>query len=350
MKYNLAEFESRVEAGLIRKVETDKLVLYNYTDKCIYEKAWDEYTLAARGIIFEKETGRLIAKPFPKFFNLGEMPETQLLNLPNVPYSVAEKVDGSLGIIYFYDGKWNVATRGSFNSVQAQKGLEIFHKNYNNTIRDIHTTYLVEIVYPENKIVVNYGDVEKLVFLGAYDTRSQEEVSISDSPAAKRYNLTILEMIELQKTMPKDQEGFVVRFDNGLRVKIKGHEYLRIHKIISELSPLSLYEVMKAGRVEDTYLMQIPEEYRSEWMPIVAALEAKYRRVQDEIKEDLKLLPFYRLPQPAKEELKAIGLLTQSENSGLRHPGAMFPSVLSKVEAVDKYIMKSIRPTGNLLK
>ena len=363
MKYDLAEFEKRVEAKLIRKVETDKLVLYNYTDQCAYDKAWDEYTLAARGIIFEKSTGKLIAKPFNKFFNLGEREETNLLNLPDLPYTVTEKMDGSLGIIYYYDGKWNVATRGSFNSEQAQKGLELLNTKYKTNILNTNVTYLVEIIYPENKIVVNYGDEQKLVLLGAFfetTIHSHQECNLDgmymkaarlvfDTPM--RYNLTIMEMIELKKTLPKDEEGFVVRFENGLRVKIKGDEYLKIHKMISEMSPLSFWESMKNGEVDKNYLVQLPEEFRNDFEPIVDSLESAYVTVKDEVLTDVLNLPIKYKPEGlSKEELKTLGLLTQSENSGLKHPGAMFPFMLQKREAVDRYIMKTIKPTGNVLK
>ena len=66
-------------------------------------KRWDEYTRAARGIIFNKRTGECVARPFPKFFNLGEMPESQLNKIPKDPsnYEVYDKLDGSLGILYW---------------------------------------------------------------------------------------------------------------------------------------------------------------------------------------------------------------------------------------------------------
>src|ERR1700677_2889998 len=120
MKYDLNAFDDMVKHGYVRRVENPDLVLYGYTDQCTFARAWQTpYTRSARGIIFEKKTGRLVAKPFPKFFNLGEMEEVSLLNLPKKPYRVFEKCDGSLGIIYYYGGKWNVATRGAFTSEKA---------------------------------------------------------------------------------------------------------------------------------------------------------------------------------------------------------------------------------------
>ena len=353
MKYDLAEFEKRVEQGLIRKVEKGPLILYNYTDKCTYEKAWDDYTRTARGIIFEKNTGKLVAKPFPKFFNLGEIPETYLAELPNEPYTITEKVDGSLGIIYYYDNKWNVATRGSFNSEQAQKAEQILEKYDKNQLMT-WLTYLVEIVYPENKIVVNYGNEEMLVLLAITQQEYEEfrpgeligHAKSLKMPLATSFKYTIGEMIDLQKTMPKDQEGFVVRYKSGLRVKIKGHEYLRVHKIISQLSPLSAWEAMENGKVRRDYLEQVPEEYLREFQPIVDELEKQYSLIYSIILLNAEALPGKGTD---KESLKLVGLYLKA-NLTFEHAGAMFPYLLGKQDALNKYIMKAIRPTGNVLK
>lgn len=351
--YDLAKFDEQVELGYVRRVESGPLVLYNYTDACTYEKAWGTiYTRHARGIIFEKATGKLVAQPLSKFFNIGETEETRLGNLPDEPYEVFDKLDGSLGIIYYYDGKWNVATRGSFASEQAVKGFEILN-SYKTEYLNPEITYLAEIIYPDNKIVVNYGDEEKLVLLTAY--KQGAEISyghlcaISNStniPKTNRYDLTIEQMIEMQATMPKDQEGFVVRFVNGLRIKIKGAEYLRIHKMIANMSPLSFWESMENGIVNKMYLAELPEEFRADFEPIVVELEEQYLVVLNEIHADLLMLPTTDVS--TKEGKKVVGMYVQGLND-LMHSTAMFPVLLGNVRALDKYIMKYIRPKGNVL-
>lgn len=348
--YNLNEFEKLVESGHVRKVTNAPLVLYNYTEKATFDRAWDtKYTRDARGIIFEAATGKLIAKPFPKFFNLGEQPETMLLNLPNEAYCVTEKLDGSLGIIYYYDNEWQVATRGSFSSPQAIKAKEMLNKYRTETFTP-GCTYLVEIIYPDNKIVVSY-DKEELVMIGAYYHDGVEmpraavvvSAAYANMPASKQYAYTIDEMVTLQHMLDKDQEGFVVRFDQGLRIKIKGKEYLRIHKLISELSPIAFWESMDSGIVNREYMQHLPEEFRSEFEPIVNHLEDQYAVIKQEIMAEIKTLP-------SLTDFKVIGMLTQNPDSGLKHPGAVFPFLLNKPEALNKYILKRIRPDGNILK
>lgn len=349
MNYDLSKFEELVDQGYLRKSTKDDLVLYTYTEQCTYEKYWNEYTRMSRGLILNRHTGQVVAKPFPKFFNLGEMPETYFPDLPKIPYTVSEKVDGSLGIVYFHGG-FKVATKGSFNSEQAIKAEEIL-KKYDLSLLRPHVTLLVEIVYPENRIVVDYKGEEKLVLLGAYDRGEEIEIlsldhlsEVTGIPLRKSYNYSIEEMIELQKTIPKDQEGFVVRFDNGLRLKIKGEEYLKIHRIISNLSPLSFWDVMKDGEVPKTYIEQVPEEFRGQFEPIVEYLEESYCKILNEVIDEFEMLPTKETTPEAKRE---VGLYIKQYT--FFHEPAMFPMLLKKFNVVDSYIMKKIRPKGNSL-
>lgn len=354
--YKLEPYETLVQQGFLRKCEKDDLILFGYTDKCTFDRYWNEYTRSARGIIFNKNTQEIVAKPFPKFFNLGELEETFLTNLPNESYTVQEKLDGSLGIIFHHDKKWQICTRGSFFSEQAVKGTELLTK-YNMKYIPTNFTLLVEIVYPDNKIVVNYGTEEKLVLLSLYDRSTLKEkfnflneiCVLTGMTQAKSYNYSIEQMIELKKTLPKDEEGFVVRYASGLRVKIKGDEYMTIHKMISCMSPLSFWESMVGGIVNKEYLAQLPEEFRAEFEPIVDDLEAQYEDTIIEIEEEYnKVRQCVDCTEINSECRKQVGLLLKAAKP--KHASAIFPMLLKQADIVDKYIMKYIRPTGNTLR
>lgn len=346
------KYEELVQEGYLRKCEKDDLILYGYTDACTFDRHWNEYTRNARGIIFNKNTQQIVAKPFPKFFNLGELEEAFITNLPKESYMVQEKLDGSLGIIFYHNNQWQICTRGSFYSEQAVKGAELLSK-YNMKYIPPNFTLLVEIVYPDNKIVVNYGTEEKLVLLSAYDRNTliekfnflSEIQVLTGMPTAKVYKYTIEEMIELKKTMPKDQEGFVVRYASGFRVKIKGDEYMVIHKMISNMSPLSFWESMKQGIVNRDYLAQLPEEFRNEFEPIVLDLETQYTTVLKEIRQTYMTLPIHN--SESDNMRKTLGLYLKANK--VKYDGAMFSMLLGKLEELETYVMKQIRPTGNTL-
>src|SRR5579885_481968 len=163
-----------VENGYLtgRSHPSADLIIWNYTAKAQYEKHWTEETMMCRGLI-TTSAGEIVARPFPKFFNYEEY-EGQI---PKEPFTVTEKMDGSLGILYFVDGKPAIATRGSFTSEQAIRATAILRERYEHFPFSPHYTYLFEIIYPGNRIVVDYGKMDDLVLLATIYTKTGAEHS-----------------------------------------------------------------------------------------------------------------------------------------------------------------------------
>ena len=147
--------------------------ILNYSPKVQYKGEWDEYTLSCRGLVIDKN-GNILGRPFKKFKNVEEHNPCDIDM--SIPYEVFEKMDGSLIILFYYQAinKWIVASRGSFISEQALVAKEIL----NEMVDDIYTkldksyTYLFEVIYSENTIVVTYGNVRKLILLTVVNTRT----------------------------------------------------------------------------------------------------------------------------------------------------------------------------------
>lgn len=255
----LEKLNKYYEDGLLYKQvhPTLPLTIWNYSEKVQFENLWDEVTLMCRGLVTDNE-GNMVAIPFQKFFNIEENRFT-----PTENFEVYEKMDGSLGIVFWYQGQWVVATRGSFTSDQAIKATEILNK-YNKDIMFRHLTFCFEIIYPENRIVLDYGDEEKLVLLGTFD-KDGKEVDIDmwsqyGFDVVKKYD-GIKDFKELKSMIKDDQEGFVVRFTNGDRIKVKGVEYLRLHKIMTNMSTTAVWECLKNGDDIETILKDVPDEF-----------------------------------------------------------------------------------------
>ena len=255
----LEKLNKYYEDGLLYKQvhPTLPLTIWNYTEKVQYENLWDEVTLMCRGLVTD-HTGDIVATPFQKFFNIEEGKFT-----PTEEFEVYEKMDGSLGIVFWYEGQWVVATRGSFGSDQAIKAREIL-KKYNTDIMFRHLTFCFEIIYPENRIVLDYGDDEKLVLLGTFDKNGKEMDSEIWSQwgfdVVKKYD-GINDYKQLKEMVKNDQEGFVVKFSNGDRVKVKGVEYLRLHKIMTNVTTTGIWEYMKNGENVLELLKDVPDEF-----------------------------------------------------------------------------------------
>jgi RNA ligase len=263
-KHLMWGLEKEVELGNINKRVNGPLTQYTYSKSCVYTGAWNDYTTVARGLIVDDE--RIVATPFPKFFNLGERNDY----IPDRPFEVYEKVDGSLIILFWYDGEWRTATKGSFNSSQAQWAhKKLYQDQMALDLLDRDVTYLLEAVYPENRIVVSYPE-EQLVILGGYRNDGTELGYMDLFHAAAMMGARVVrihkyehfsQMVEEARALPLTHEGFVVRFEGGYRLKIKADEYTRVHRLISGVTPLGIWEAIFQGDDLGGFRRQLPEEF-----------------------------------------------------------------------------------------
>lgn len=259
MKYDLDILYDYIGKGLVVKQDhpTLPLSIYNYSRTCQYESNWDDITLNMRGTILDNE-GNVIAKAFPKFFNMEELD-----SIPNEPFTVTDKMDGSLGIAFHYNGEWHLASKGSFTSEQAIKGKKMLDK-YDTSKLNTHYTYLFEIIYKENRIVVDY-DFEDLVLLAVIDAEVNAElyldhINTHDFKVVKQYN-GITDFKALKEMIDPNEEGYVVRFKSGFRMKIKGEEYVRLHRILTGFSSKDIWELLKNGENLEPFLERVPDEF-----------------------------------------------------------------------------------------
>jgi len=258
---NLETLHKYHEDGLLynQTHPTLPLTIWNYTEKVQYEGLWDEVTLQCRGLVTD-DNGNIVARPFKKFFNIEEGKHN-----PTSEFDVYEKMDGSLGIVFYYKGEWHYASRGSFTSDQSIKFREIFINKYKTSHLTVTNTYLFEIIYPENRIVVDYNGMEDVVMLGEIHTESGIELDLeywenSIFNVVKKYD-GIKDYTALKGMVEDNHEGFVVRFSNGDRMKVKGEEYVRLHKIMTNLSTTAVWEVLSNGGSMDELLKDVPDEF-----------------------------------------------------------------------------------------
>ena len=266
------------------------LTIWNYSQTTQYDSKWDEVTMMCRGLITDNTTGKILVRPFPKFFNYeelvgGKWKESQIPTKGDYVY-VQEKMDGSLGILFNYEGEWVMATRGSFTSDQAIRGMEILKRNYPvfDKVWMKEYAYLVEIIYPENRIVVDYGK-EKVVFLsvvlneGFSGWKPTDETELHWTTACsifagngiKKSDIVKTEQHfnfsdELYKSLKEknevNKEGFVLRyFPGNFRMKIKFEEYVRLHRIMTNLSTTAVWEVVSSGGKMEDLLKDVPDEF-----------------------------------------------------------------------------------------
>lgn len=345
MKLDLVAVEKLINDGYIsvQKHPDAELYIYNYTHKCQFDKVWNEHTMLCRGLITDQD-GNVLYRPFKKFFNLEEH-LGQKKEIPSVPFTVHEKLDGSLGIIYKVNGQYAVATRGSFKSDQAIHATEVLRTKYPSIDIPEGVTILVEIIYPENRIVVDYKDRDDLVFLaGIYNETGETLLSaknILPMPRAKVYEDAV-DIMKLTEKERDNEEGYVIEWENGLRLKVKFSEYKRLHWLLSSVNSKTIWDLLREGSDIEKILDHVPDEFY-DWVKATAReLEVKFY--------DTKLA--YYLEFALYLAAVSKGTVSRERRSAAKYFQKISanPSVLFKLldgQNPDDMVWKMIKPTAS---
>lgn len=245
------------------------LCIATYTKDTVVKREWNPVTTACRGLIWHEQTGEVLARPFPKFFNLGEPGAREDYD---AAVEVTDKVDGSLGIGYVWEGKCYIATKGSFDSPQADEGNRLLHTYYPGWAPHKGITPLWEIIYPENRIVLDYGDVRMLSLIACIDVETGKTFDGDMGWTGHIISPTSYTNLEQAvSSIPRSNaEGWVVRYlDDDTRVKIKQADYIEKHKMVFHLSEKSVWKSLRDGNY-DEYKSGMPDEFH-EWMDLAAS-------------------------------------------------------------------------------
>jgi RNA ligase len=255
---------------------------------------------------------KVIALPIRKFFNYDQEPgKTEFIEkIENKePYILEEKLDGSYIQMFWYKDKWMVTTRGSFDNEQISKFPEIFKKHtsfelnskemFDLKIFDKDFNYIFEIIYPENRIVVDYKDEEKLVLLTAINKYINDELKETQDlnkifPRPINFSKKYKNFDEIKKDILDSEynnsEGYVIKFvKDNFRVKMKYSEYCKLHKSISNLSNEYVYEFWKDDKLS-LLIENMPDEvypFINKW---ILNFTNEYERINKELDECLKLV------------------------------------------------------------
>lgn len=266
-----------------------ELFIYNYTAKCQFSKNWTDETLACRGLIVDGD-GDVVARPFRKFFNYTEVavPKRVWTTEP----VVTDKLDGSLGICYFDGEKYSVATRGSFTSDQATWATDWLSANHPEFAPEGFTA-LFEIIYPENRIVVNYGDTAELVFLGAINTHTGEDVPHWElegfwpgKSVSQYFGLGSVDDVYTFATGDDklDEEGVVLTWltpgEPSFKLKIKHPDYVRLHRIITGINTKKIWYMLANDQRYEEILEMVPDEFYDWFQGVVKDLKSQYYEIE----------------------------------------------------------------------
>lgn len=254
--------------------------IYCYTKQAMFDRKWNDVTRTCRGLIVNEDTGEILARPFKKFFNFGE-PDAPVFGQTDW-VTVFDKVDGSLGIAYDTPNGPAIATKGSFVSEQAQHATELLRAEYPLYQTDDYCTDLFEIIYPENRIVLDYGEMDELRYLGSVVVHSGENywngllIGLYGIPKNHFLDSGPFYQLELDLNRP-NSEGFVLlNDDTGDRIKMKQEDYIELHKIMTGLNERQLWEWLAQGKEIEEILTDLPEEIHDWAEPILIKMAVRH--------------------------------------------------------------------------
>lgn len=294
-------------------IENGLIIASHYRDYCIMrygiqaeiQGVWDSMTMTCRTIIVDVANREVVARSFGKFFNVNQNEYYRLQDFPNEPFVYTTKEDGWLGLL-FYDkhlSKWGIATRSTFYNPTIS-WLNDNLQDYIDTSHlspDSQYSHVFEIISPETKVIVDYGDMRKVVYLAAVDKLTGEPIfdqsilngfaDVMNVELVKfhRINTTLEESISsIAANMNQDDgEGYVIRFQNGLWVKAKNKWYLDTARIMQHCSPTTIWKKYDCAlqRVDPAFVNRIKyiavDEVRDEVLGQIRELETKIKNILD---------------------------------------------------------------------
>lgn len=246
-----------------------------------------------RGIILDSsQDWQIVSYPYDKFFNYGEIHATP------IDWSTAkvyEKLDGSLMVLYFYDGDWRVQSSGTPDAAGEVNGFglsfaELFWKVWNELEYQLPSEtnhcFMFELMTPYNRIVVQPKN-NQIVLHGVRNLLTRQE---SDPKIwAHQYGWQLVpsypltswtEVIKAVENLdPMNSEGYIVCDASFQRIKVKSPQYVAISHLRESFSTRRMIEIVLKNEGEE-FLSYFPE-----WSEVFQRIKERYLSVVQEIEE-----------------------------------------------------------------
>ncbi len=261
----LTGFKDWESLGAVKVKQHQDFLIFNYLDIAEGQNRWNFFERVSRGLILHAKTGEVVARAFDKFFNwhsYGRVTEAPISR-------VMEKMDGSLGILYRDGHDYKVATRSDFKNPQCQFA-NTFIKRFDLSDLAEEYTLIFEIIYPKNRIIVDYRDREDLVLLGIRNRFTGDFLNWQDvQNKKKKYGFSlpmiypfysITELLENTQQLSGLEEGYVVEFNDGQFFKFKSNRYIELSCMTLGLSFQKIVSTLE-NHTFDNFVVSLPEEF-----------------------------------------------------------------------------------------
>ncbi len=259
---------------------------FNFTDEAFHDKAWNSQTVRARGLYLDTARGKVAARAYDKFFNIGEREETRMDRLQrrfHFPVTAYVKENGYLGIVSYNDKEDDLlfACKFTMDSLFVERLKEILTASISGEhlekmkdyIRQKDVSFIFEcidmehdphvIAYPENRVVlldivqnsmesVRYGYDEMCAIAERFGLMHKEKAfEIPDWQTFFDWYQDIRR--EGYEYRGQKIEGFVIEDRDGYMVKVK----LAYYNFWKQMRAVAK-EVSRKGYIDNTAMLATP--------------------------------------------------------------------------------------------
>ena len=361
-KYGLDKLQEEFAIKVVEH-EADPLLIMNYNmiDSPKFHPIADE----CRGLVLEKDTWRIVARGFKRFYNYGEGEDLQAPFNWDTPITTTEKLDGSLILIYNYNDTWRSNTRGSFGGGILPHGEATFGELVVEAMgmpidefmegNSTDFTFTCELTSPWNKVVRRYTETKLRllsVSLGTHeftDIEGSHKFEIVESYDLNSYK-EISNFIDEQALKDPTFEGFVVRDMDGNRKKIKSATYVTLHHLMGGevMTPKRAINLIDSGEVEEvsTYYPEFDEFVENIQNKLKDALN--YLRTQwssinhEKDRKEFAKLVMQREPWSKKVMFQAYDQMNKNGLSDVLAIETVIKSIDPKGTSINKYLLKHL--------
>ena len=288
---NLIE-QARQNPKLVQIKDLGKgLCSLNFTSKAFQDKKWNDLTIKARGLFLAKETGKVVARSYEKFFNLLEREETTLSGIcknTELPCTAYKKENGFLGIVSLWKDKLLVCSKsqnfGEFAQMMRDTLVETLGRagirKLKNYLRLHDNSLVFECINLKDRHMIKYDKNEVVLLEGFTNDLEEHTISYTElCSLAHGFGCRVKEKIkditdkkqllefvdEVLNDLSNETEGYVFEGANHFRFKIKTPYY----KFWKQLRGY-LHQLQKGRGVSKEFASR-------EMLPVIQFMQSKSR-------------------------------------------------------------------------
>ena len=257
---------------------------FNFNRKAFYDSIWDEQTIKARGLYINTEEEKVVARAYPKFFNINEMSETKFDMLQHklkFPVTAYVKENGFLGILSYSENDLFIATKSTIEGDFAHWFKDMLYtkispenlEKLKEYIKENNVSFVFECVdmqndphiieYPESKLFL-LDIVRNDIQFSKYTYEEMVDIARQFGLTHKEKAFEIANWQEFcdwyADTLAEDYEynghkieGFVIEDSNGYMVKLK-LTYYKFWKFMRGIA----HEAIRNGYIKKTSALTTP--------------------------------------------------------------------------------------------